>query len=98
VQRLALACVLLLLNPIGHRADGRSIHPGGAGSAARLCLPMHPGVRSAGAGKCPRCGMSLALGIPDPVEYPSATRPDGSIEPLLWLYNYQPRFPHTYWY
>ena len=28
----------------------------------------------------------------------TATRPDGSIEPLLWLYNYRPQFPHTYWY
>jgi mono/diheme cytochrome c family protein len=24
--------------------------------------------------------------------------PDGSIEPLLWLYRYNPRFMHTYWY
>jgi hypothetical protein len=28
----------------------------------------------------------------------TATRPDGSIEPLLWLYHYKPQFPHTYWY
>lgn len=28
----------------------------------------------------------------------TATRPDGSVEPLLWLYNYQPKFPQTYWY
>ena len=28
----------------------------------------------------------------------TATRPDGSIEPLLWLYNYSPKFPHIYWY
>jgi hypothetical protein len=28
----------------------------------------------------------------------TATRPDGSVEPLLWLYNYQPRFGHVYWY
>ena len=28
----------------------------------------------------------------------TATRPDGSIEPLLWLYNYQPRFPQMFWY
>lgn len=32
--------------------------------------PMDPGVRSAGPGKCPRCGMTLVLGIPDAVEYP----------------------------
>jgi hypothetical protein len=28
----------------------------------------------------------------------TATRPDGSVEPLLWLYNYRPQFPHTYFY
>ena len=28
----------------------------------------------------------------------TATRPDGSIEPLLWLYNYSAKFPHIYWY
>jgi hypothetical protein len=28
----------------------------------------------------------------------TATRPDGSIEPLLWLYNYKPPFAHVYWY
>ena len=28
----------------------------------------------------------------------TATRPDGSVEPLLWLYNYNQKFPHTYFY
>ena len=27
-----------------------------------------------------------------------AERPDGSIEPLLWLYQFNPRFAHDYWY
>ena len=27
-----------------------------------------------------------------------AERPDGSIEPLLWLYNYKPQFDHPYFY
>jgi hypothetical protein len=31
---------------------------------------MDPEVRSAVPGKCPRCGMTLRLGIPEPVEYP----------------------------
>jgi hypothetical protein len=31
--------------------------------------PMDPDYRSAQPGKCPRCGMTLALGIPDRVEY-----------------------------
>src|SRR5260370_947462 len=32
--------------------------------------PMDPDVRSATPGKCPRCGMTLRLGIPEPIEYP----------------------------
>jgi hypothetical protein len=28
----------------------------------------------------------------------TAERPDGSIEPLLWLYQHTPRFTHAYWY
>jgi hypothetical protein len=28
----------------------------------------------------------------------TAERPDGSIEPLLWLYQHTPRFVHPYWY
>jgi len=32
--------------------------------------PMDPDVRSATPGKCPRCGMTLVPGVPDPVEYP----------------------------
>jgi Heavy metal binding domain len=31
--------------------------------------PMDPDVRSHAPGTCPRCGMKLAAGIPDPVEY-----------------------------
>jgi len=27
-----------------------------------------------------------------------AERPDGTTEPLLWIYNYKPRFDHAYWY
>jgi hypothetical protein len=27
-----------------------------------------------------------------------ARRPDGTIEPLVWIYDYQPRFDHPYWY
>lgn len=28
----------------------------------------------------------------------TATRPDGSVEPLLWLYRYRAAFPQVYWY
>src|SRR5262249_21228425 len=34
--------------------------------------PMDPDVRSAGPGKCSRCGMSLVLGVPESIEYPLA--------------------------
>jgi hypothetical protein len=27
-----------------------------------------------------------------------ATRPDGTVEPLLWLYHYKPQFDRAYWY
>jgi hypothetical protein len=27
-----------------------------------------------------------------------ATRPDGAIEPLIWLYNYKPKFDRTYYF
>ncbi len=39
--------------------------------------PMDPDVRSKTPGKCPRCGMALVPGIPDPHEYPVriATKP-----------------------
>ena len=32
--------------------------------------PMDPEIRSARPGKCPRCGMTLVAGAPDPVPYP----------------------------
>ena len=40
------------------------------------------------AGKVPE-GASLMV---------TAARPDGSIEPLLWLYDYKPQFARSYWY
>jgi Heavy metal binding domain len=33
--------------------------------------PMDPEVRSPTPGKCPRCGMTLAANIPEPVQYPT---------------------------
>ncbi len=38
--------------------------------------PMDPEVRAAGPGKCPRCGMQLRPGIPEPVKYPMEFRVD----------------------
>lgn len=54
---------------------------GGAGDSAVVALtsidtpldyvcPMDPDVRSATPGICPRCGMKLVTGIPDPEEFP----------------------------
>ncbi|MEP7353952.1 MAG: heavy metal-binding domain-containing protein [Acidobacteriota bacterium] len=39
-----------------------------AGDTIWMC-PMDPDVRSHEPGKCPRCGMKLATGLPEPVEY-----------------------------
>jgi len=32
--------------------------------------PMDPDVRATAPGRCPRCGMNLVIGVPDPIEYP----------------------------
>ena len=43
--------------------------PPGQGALDYVC-PMDPDVRSDKPGKCPRCGMTLVLGIPDQSEFP----------------------------
>jgi hypothetical protein len=50
-----------------------------------------------------RAGITLAGIQPKKIVDPgsvmvTATRPDGSIEPLLWLYHYNAKFPRVYWY
>jgi Heavy metal binding domain len=70
VQRSVLAFALLLVTAIVVAqtvAPTTTVEPP---PPLDYVCPMHPDVRSAGSGKCPRCGMGLALGIPDPVEYP----------------------------
>jgi hypothetical protein len=42
--------------------------PNPAKDLAYVC-PMDPDIRSAGPGKCTRCGMALVAGIPEPVEF-----------------------------
>ncbi len=49
--------------------------------------PMDPDVRARVAGKCPKCGIALVVGIPDPVEYhvnfsvdPPAVEPGREVE------------------
>jgi hypothetical protein len=39
-------------------------------SPIEFTCPMDPEVRAKGPGKCPRCGMKLQPGIPEPVQYP----------------------------
>jgi hypothetical protein len=70
VQRLALACAILLLTALVVAQTVAPPIPGAPPPPLDYVCPMHPDVRSAGPGACPRCGMTLALGIPDPVEYP----------------------------
>jgi len=41
-----------------------------AQQAIEFTCPMDRDVRSKTPGKCPRCGMTLVAGIPEPVEYP----------------------------
>src|ERR1700691_2987212 len=41
-----------------------------AQQAVEFTCPMDRDVRSKTPGKCPRCGMTLVAGIPEPVEYP----------------------------
>lgn len=76
MRRLALACVVFLLL-VSALVIAQSVAPSIPGSIPGVTpppldyvCPMDPDVRSAGPGKCSRCGMSLVLGIPDPVEYP----------------------------
>jgi hypothetical protein len=70
VQRLALAGAVLLLTALVIAQTGAPSIPGAPPPPLDYVCPMDPDVRSAGSGKCSRCGMSLVLGIPDPVEYP----------------------------
>lgn len=55
-------------------------------NAVFIC-PMDPDVRSHDPGTCPRCGMTLATGLPEPVEYhldltatPRAIRPGQAVK------------------
>ena len=70
MQRLALACVVLLVTALVIAQTAAPPIPGAPPPPLDYVCPMHPDVRSAGSGKCLRCGMGLVLGIADPVEYP----------------------------
>jgi Heavy metal binding domain len=62
-----IVAVCLLLP--GSRLAGQPEAP-----APLFVCPMDPEVRSKAPGKCPRCGMKLEPGIPQPVEYPMEFR------------------------
>jgi len=63
---------------------------------------LRPGISVEGALKL-KTGITLAGIQPQKITdggavMVTATRPDGSVEPLLWLYNYKLQFPQVYWY
>jgi len=70
----ALAAVLLAMLVLTQTAAPQQTAPPSVSGAGAPPLdyvcPMDPDVRSATPGKCPRCGMTLRLGIPDEIEYP----------------------------
>jgi hypothetical protein len=68
LYRLAVACVVLVLAAFLVAQTNSPWLP--AAPPRDYVCPMDPDVRSAAPGKCPRCGMNLVPGIPDPVEYP----------------------------
>src|SRR3977135_2813891 len=53
---LLFTCILLPQEPAEEQID--------------FVCPMDPDVHQKSPGKCPRCGMKLVAGIPDPDEYP----------------------------
>jgi len=55
---------------IGGKPDSAAVALTTVDTPLDYVCPMDPDVRSATPGVCPRCGMTLVLGIPDPVEFP----------------------------
>lgn len=66
MRRLGLACAAVLFAVL---VIAQTVPQQPAQNLDYVC-PMDPDVRSAAAGKCPRCGMTLVPGIPDQSEYP----------------------------
>ncbi len=66
MRGLYLAAGLVALLPAAALQDSAPA----AKPAPLFVCPMDPEVRSTRPGKCPRCGMTLVPGIPQPVEYP----------------------------
>ena len=64
----AIAIILLVLS-FGALSAQTPVPSAGTSSDLVWVCPMDKDIRSLVPGKCPRCGMQLASGIPDPVEY-----------------------------
>lgn len=70
MRRLALAFAAIVFAVLVIAQTAPPTTPGTAPPPLDYVCPMDPDVRAAGPGKCPRCGMTLVLGIPDAIEYP----------------------------
>ena len=70
MKRLALACTAVVFAVLLWAQSAPSTAPGTPAPPQDYVCPMDPDVRSATPGTCPRCGMTLVLGVPDQIEYP----------------------------
>jgi len=61
----------------------------GAEDKVEFVCPMDRDVRQATPGKCPKCGMKLVAGLPDPEEYQESLKVDGT--GLLTFRLFEPR-------
>ena len=66
---------LALLVTVGAMARGQEV-------PVDFICPMDPDVRSKGPGKCPRCGMRLEAGLPEPIEYPDPSPCEAAVPTL----------------
>src|SRR5262245_28109762 len=65
---VAVFAVLLSVGILWAQKPQNSPTPDPSKDPVWVC-PMDKDIRSNSAGNCPRCGMKLVAGIPDPVEY-----------------------------
>src|SRR6516165_6591152 len=80
-SRLGKICMFMALVLLAAIAFAQSEPP-----PVDFVCPMDPDVHSPTPGKCPRCGMALVPGIPDPLEYelelslkPAAPKPGAPV-------------------
>ena len=65
----ALFILVLALAAFGQQSGKPPVNVEEPEPAVDFVCPMDPDVHSPTPGKCPRCGMTLVPGIPDPIEY-----------------------------